>query len=83
MSPNFYAKIQALETNGNLKIRSTPKLSALNGHTASLSNEKERIIHKTLVNTVGVENPQTQQYENFIPIDANLSLRYALLFPEM
>ena len=24
--PNFYAKIQALETNGDLKVRSTPKL---------------------------------------------------------
>jgi type IV pilus assembly protein PilQ len=75
VSPNFYAKIQALETNGNLKIRSTPKLSALNGHTASLSNGKRTYYTQTLVNTVGVENPQTQQYENFIPIDANLSIK--------
>jgi type IV pilus assembly protein PilQ len=75
VSPNFYARIQALETNGNLKIRSTPKLSALNGHTASLSNGKRTYYTQTLVNTVGVENPQTQQYENFIPIDANLSIK--------
>jgi type IV pilus assembly protein PilQ len=36
--PNFFARIQALETNGDLKIRSTPKLSTLNGHQATLSS---------------------------------------------
>ena len=74
VSPNFYARIQALEINGDLKVRSTPKLSALNGHMASLSNGKRTYYTQTLVNTIGVENPQVQQYENFIPIDANLSI---------
>ena len=74
--PNFYAKIEALETNGDLKIRSTPKLSALNGHTASLSNGQRTFFTQTLVNTIpGVNNPQIQQLENFIPIDANLSIK--------
>jgi len=35
--PNFYASIKAMETNGDIKIRSAPKLSALNGHRANLS----------------------------------------------
>lgn len=35
--PNFYATISALETSGNVDVRSVPKLSALNGHAATLS----------------------------------------------
>ena len=73
--PNFYASIQALETNGDLKIKSTPKLSALNGHVASLTNGQRTYYTQTLVNTIGIENPQTQQFVNFIPIDANLSIK--------
>ena len=73
--PNFYARIQALETNGDLKIKSTPKLSALNGHEASLTNGQTTYYTQTLVNTIGVENPLTQEFVNFIPIDANLSIK--------
>jgi type IV pilus assembly protein PilQ len=73
--PNFFANIQALETNGDLKVRSTPKLSALNGHVASLTNGQRTYFTQTLVNTFGVENPQQQQFVNFIPIDANLSIK--------
>ncbi len=36
--PNFYMDIKAMESNGNLKILSTPKLSTLNGHKAHLSS---------------------------------------------
>ena len=35
--PNFYATLNALETTGNADVRSVPKLSALNGHAATLS----------------------------------------------
>ena len=73
--PNFYAKIQALETNGDLKIKSTPKLSALNGHVASLVNGQQTFFEQTLVNTIGIENPQTQSFVNYIPIEANLSIK--------
>lgn len=73
--PNFYAKIHALETNGDLKVKSTPKLSALNGHVASLTNGQRTYYTQTLVNTIGIENPQTQEFVNFIPIDANLSIK--------
>ena len=62
-----------LETNGDLKVRSTPKLSALNGHTASLISGETTYYVERLFTTIGVENPQTQVV-NFIPIDANLSI---------
>jgi len=35
--PNFYVSLQALENNNNVEVRSVPKLSALNGHSATLS----------------------------------------------
>ena len=73
--PNFYARIQALETNGDLKIRSTPKLTALNGHVASSSNGERVYYTQTLVNTIGSQNPQTNEYVNYVPIDANLSIK--------
>jgi type IV pilus assembly protein PilQ len=73
--PNFYANIQALETSGDLKVKSTPKLSALNGHIASLTNGQRTYFTQRLVSTFGIQNPQQQELVNFIPIDANLSIK--------
>jgi type IV pilus assembly protein PilQ len=35
--PNFYVSLNALEANGNVEVRSVPRLSALNGHAATIS----------------------------------------------
>lgn len=35
--PNFYVSLHALESNGNVDVRSVPKLIALNGHAATIS----------------------------------------------
>jgi type IV pilus assembly protein PilQ len=72
--PNFYAKIQALETNGDLKIRSTPKLSTLNGHQATLSRGKRSYYAVTQTNTIGTQNPVITDVKNYFPIDADLSI---------
>jgi len=40
--PNFYVSLQALESNSNVDVRSVPKLSALNGHSAMLSLGSKR-----------------------------------------
>ena len=73
-SNNFYAKIQALETNGNLKIRSTPKLSTLNGHQATLTRGETTYYAVTRRDVIGSQNPQTTEIKNYFPIDANLSI---------
>lgn len=73
--PNFYAKIHAMETNGDLKIKSTPRLTALNGHVASMSNGQTTYYTQTLVNTFGAQNPQTSEFTNYIPVNANLSIK--------
>lgn len=72
--PNFYAKIEALESNGDVKIRSTPKLSTLNGHQATLSNGERSYYAVTQRNIYGSQNPQTSEIKNYVPIDADLSI---------
>lgn len=37
VAPNFYVQLKASETNGNSKVHSTNRLSALNGHEASFA----------------------------------------------
>ncbi|CAM1356417.1 type II secretion system protein GspD [Tenacibaculum halocynthiae] len=72
--PNFFAKIQMMETNGDVKIRSTPKLSTLNGHSASLSNGERSYYKDERTDVIGSQNPQTIQTNQYIPIDADLSV---------
>jgi len=72
--PNFYARIQALETNGDIKIKSTPKLSTLNGHTAHLTNGVRSYYKIEQTNTIGSQNPQVINSVEYIPTDANLSI---------
>lgn len=72
--PNFYLSIKALETNGNLNIRSTPRLSTLNGHRAYLSIGETTYYVVTNQNFYGSQIPQTSEIKNYQPIDAELSL---------
>lgn len=72
--PNFFASIRAMESNGNLKIRSTPKLSTLNGHRATFSNGQTSYYAVTQRNIYGTDNPQTSEITNYQPIDAELGL---------
>lgn len=72
--PNFFATIKAMEANGNLKIRSTPKLSTLSGHRATFSNGQTSYYTVTQQNIVSGNNPVTNTITNFVPIDAELGL---------
>lgn len=72
--PNFFATIKAMENNGNLKVRSTPKLSTLNGHRARFSNGQTSYYAVTQQAVIGSDNPVTQTAVNYVPIDAELGL---------
>ncbi|WP_298341114.1 general secretion pathway protein GspD [uncultured Algibacter sp.] len=72
--PNFFATVKAMESNGNIKIRSTPKLSTLNGHRATFSNGQTSYYAVTQRNIYGTDNPQTSEITNYEPIDAELGL---------
>ncbi|TRW27073.1 type II and III secretion system protein [Flavobacterium zepuense] len=72
--PNFYLSLKALETNGNIKIRSSPRLSTLNGHKASLSIGETTYYVVTSQNYYGSQITQTSEIKNYQPIDADLSV---------
>ncbi len=72
--PNFFAKIKAMETNGDVKIRSAPRLSALNGHRANLSIGETTYYAVTQRDIIGSQNPQTSTITNYQPIDAEFAI---------
>jgi len=68
--PEFYMNIKAMEANGDVKVRSTPKLSTLNGHRSSLSIGETTYYVVTNQNYYGSQIPQASEIKNFQPIDA-------------
>jgi type IV pilus assembly protein PilQ len=72
--PNFYLSLKAMETNGNVKIRSSPRLSTLNGHKAYLSIGETTYYVVTNQNYYGSQIPQASEVKNYQPIDAELSV---------
>jgi type IV pilus assembly protein PilQ len=74
VASDFYLNLKFLEENGIIKIRSTPKLSTLNGTEASLSignTEYYLEVQSNLVVNQSTQNVTTQQYK---PIQADLSI---------
>lgn len=72
--PDFFATIKAMEQNGNIKIRSTPKLSTLNGHRAKLSIGETTYYVVTNQNFFGSQIPTSSEVRNYQPIDAELAI---------
>ena len=74
VTPDFYVKLNALEQNNNVEMRSVPKLSTLNGHTASLSIGNSRYYSISTQNVLGSLNPQTVVTEAFNRVDADMTI---------
>lgn len=74
LMPNFYVKLQLLETNGAIKIKSTPKLATLNGHEASLSIGRTEYYLEIQNNVIGAQNPQNIISQQYKSVNADLSL---------
>ena len=73
--PNFYVNLSALETTGNVDIRSVPKLSALNGHAATLSIGNSIYYKNTTQNFVPTTVTSTSIYTNtYVESDANMDI---------
>lgn len=75
VTPNFYVSIKALEEQGYLSVRSTPRLSTLNGHEATLSIGRTDYYVEQTNNIIGTQNPQTVVTTLFKPIKADFSLK--------
>lgn len=72
--PDFFVTIKAMEQSGNLKVLSTPKISTLNGHRATFSNNETSYYAVTAQNFYGSQIPQASEIKNYVPIDAGLTL---------
>ena len=75
VAPSFYVSIQALETDGVLKLRSTPQLSTLNGHEASLSIGETEYYLEVRNDLIGTLNPTVTTSPIYKPVNADLSLK--------
>lgn len=74
VGPNFYLNLKAMETNGYVDIQSTPRLSTLNGHEATINiGNKDYYLEQTQ-NVVGTQNPQTIVTNTYKPVNADFSI---------
>lgn len=75
VTENFYLSIEALETNSVIDIESTPKISTLNGHEATISIGRTTYYQETQVNVqTSVTNQGVLQSQQWKAIDANLTV---------
>lgn len=75
VTPNFYVRLSALETNSNVEVRSVPKLSTLNGHIANLSIGSTRYYVNKTQNVIPSLTTQTTITEQFVAVEANLEVK--------
>lgn len=75
VTPNFYLSLQALEENGTVRLLSTPKLSTLNGHEATLTSGETQYYKEVQNNYYGTQNPISSESYQWKSVDANLSIK--------
>jgi type IV pilus assembly protein PilQ len=74
ITPDFYMHLTAMEDNGVLDIRSTPKLATLNGNQATMSIGRTEYYQEQTTNIIGTQNPQTQITTTYKPLNADLAI---------
>jgi len=73
--PNFYVTLQAAEANNLADIRAVPKLTSMNGHTASLSIGSKQYYKNTTQNLYPSSSTTQSVFTNtYTPVEANLSV---------
>jgi type IV pilus assembly protein PilQ len=75
VTPNFYLTLQALEQNNYLNLRSTPKLSTLNGHEASLKIGQSVYYVEQVQNVSGGVTPVVTTTQQFKQVSADLAIK--------
>lgn len=74
VSSDFFANIQALESNGYLNLRSTPMLATLNGHEAELKIGNTEYYLELQSNTVTSQTPIQTQSQTYKSVTADLTV---------
>ncbi len=74
VTPRFYATIKAMEDNGILQVRSTPKLSTLNGHEANMTRGQTTYYKEERSNFIGTQNPSLSKSFTWKALNADLQV---------
>jgi len=75
VNPNFYVNIKAMEDEGIVKVRSTPKLSTLNGHEAELTIGKTEYYVEERSDFIVNQSTQQRSTTQYKPINADFNLK--------
>jgi type IV pilus assembly protein PilQ len=76
VGPKFYAKISALEENGNVNVHSIPKLSTLNGHEATLSIGSTRYYSQSTQTTTGSVTSNVIVTQQYHAVNADMAITF-------
>ncbi len=74
VTQNFYMSLKALESEGIVKTRSTPRLSTLNGNEATLSIGRTEYYLELQNNIIGSQNPTVSASQNYKSVNADLTV---------
>ena len=74
INPNFYMRLRAMEEQGILKVRSTPKLSTLNGHEATLTIGNTEYYVEEQSNIITGNNPIESTSQVYKSLEAQLAI---------
>lgn len=74
VAPNFYVTLKALEEHGLVNIRSTPMLSTLNGHEATLTIGNTEYYLELQSNLIGTQNPVESTSQVYKSLNAELAV---------
>lgn len=75
VTPDFYLNIKALEEAGNIEIKSSPKLSTLNGYQAELKSGQTKYYKEVNNNYFGTQNPLQSTSYTWKEIKADFELK--------
>ena len=74
VTPNFYASLKAMEQDGTIELRSTPRLSTLNGREAVLTSGEMQYYKETNNTYMGTQNPVQSTSYVWKSVEANMTL---------
>lgn len=74
VTANFYINLKLLETNGAIKINSTPLLATLNGHEAKMNISETRYYFEQNSNVIATTSTTTSTGITYKPLTADFSL---------
>ncbi len=75
VTPNFYMTLKLLEENGTITVHSTPKLSTLNGHEATLKSGEKKYYKEIINSYFGSQTPIQNESYTWKDIEANLNIK--------